>query len=80
MKTRLALRRNLDWECDWYKRASRKRQDGRRLYVGHFRATERPLSFSIVRVPFWTRRPGLALRTICDSGCDPMEFKGQNVD
>ena len=78
--TRLATRTRADWRWVRYRRASRKREDGRKLYVCHFRVKRRPMHASTVRISLWAHRPAKALRSVCNSGCDPVEFDGEAVN
>lgn len=69
------------WGWDRYERTPWVRQDGKtRLYVGHFRMDNDPHHWTIVEVRFWAKRPIVALRTICHSGRNPVEFADQIIN
>lgn len=69
-----------EWGWTSYERTNWEREDGRRLYIGHFKQNNDPFNWTEVRIKFWARRPIVALGTICRSGKDPVEFEGQAVN
>jgi len=64
----------------WLKWARAK--DGRKLYGANFRTITRvaTLGWSTLYIQFWAKHPIAALRTIANSGQDPIRFSGQVVN
>lgn len=70
------------WAILRYERTLLRQDDGLKLYVGHFCRGEY-LSrdgWEECTVMFWARRPVLAMRAIVQSGKNPAEFAGQEVN
>ena len=70
----------MDWGWDRYERTNWARKDGRKRYIGHFRADNDPNHWTTQRIEFWAKHPVVALRTICQSGQDPRDFHCQVVN
>ncbi len=68
------------WGWDRYERTSWIREDGRPMYVGHFRMNNDPHHWTICRVRFWARRPILALREIVISRKHPEDFADRVIN
>lgn len=72
----------IKWGCTSYKRTLWARDDGTRMYEGHFSTGGSGPSdeWETSRILFWASRPVLALRKICQSGNHPSEYHGQTVN
>lgn len=73
-------RKDMDWGWDRYERTNWQRPDGCKLYIGHFRSANDPNGWTQTRIKFWAHKPIIAMRTICRSGSDPLEFHNQTIN
>lgn len=68
------------WGWTSYERTGFVRDDGSKLYVGHFRRENDIYNWTVQTIRFWAKRPIVALRTIVNSGKDPSKFNSQDVN
>lgn len=68
------------WGWVRYERTFWKREDGRKLYIGHFKQDNDPYCWTVAEVRFWAMRPIVAMREICRSGKDPTAFADSVVN
>jgi hypothetical protein len=68
------------WSWSRYERTHWVNPDGHKLYIGYFVQFDGPKGYVEAEVKFWAKRPIVALRSICKSGKDPIEFAGQVVN
>lgn len=73
-------RNEMDWGWERYERTYWQREDGRKLYIGHFRSSNDPNAWTLTQIKFWARQPVVAMKAICQSGKDPLEFQNQVVN
>jgi len=74
------IRANSEWGWTSYKRLGWADKQGRRLYEAHLRSFDGPMGFSTCTIRFWARRPIIALRTIVNSGKDPVTFHEKEIN
>ena len=68
------------WGWTSYEKTHWKRDDGRKLYIGHFRQDNDPHNWTAQTIRFWAHRPIIALRGIVNSGKDPKVFDNKEVN
>lgn len=68
---------NYGWTT--YKNLNWKRDDGRKLYKGIFRAENDPYSFTVLNIRFWAKRPVSAMRLITIQLCAGKEFQDYEI-
>jgi|GEM_PF-6341410 len=74
-----------EWLWKKYERTWWEREGGARLYVGHFQREVPPegkelRAWKNLTVAFWAHHPVLAMRHILQTGKDPMEFHGAEIN
>jgi hypothetical protein len=68
------------WGWTSYHKTELSNVNGVPVYLAHFRADYGPTGGSAtVRLFFCTRHPVKALRLICESGKDPIEFHDKEI-
>ena len=68
------------WGWTSYELTPWRDDDGRKLYVAHFRREHDYHSWSTQTIRFWARRPLIALRTIANSGNEPCEYNNATIN
>ena len=69
-----------EWGWVRYERTFWAREDGRKMYIGHFQKDHDPNGWTAAEVKFWARRPVVAMRAIANSGKNPADFMNQDVN
>lgn len=80
--TQKQMRQKADWGWDRYTRQSNAvvDEEGRKIYIGYFRTTGLPPGYNVIRIRFIAKHPVKAMKMIVDSGKDPEEFNGAQIN
>jgi len=68
-----------EWGWVRYERTHWQREDGRKLYIGHFKQDNDLLNWTAITVRFWARHPVKAMSIIANSD-DPSQWRDKVVN